>query len=101
MVYIRIVGRCPAMPKSETGPSTDLAARNSTSALPPIELQNSQNAERPIFRGKTKQATSADQCSLKPVGGIACEFGVRRRCPPDNCSIVAPTAPRILGRYPK
>jgi hypothetical protein len=38
-------------------------------------LQNSQNAERLIFREKTKQATIADQCSLKPVTGIACELG--------------------------
>src|SRR5712664_2285264 len=67
----------------------------------PIVLQKSQKARRLIFRQRTKQATSADQCSLKPVGGIACEFGVRRRSPPHNCSIVAPTARRILGRYPK
>src|SRR5258705_9685944 len=39
-----------------------------------IALQNSQNAGRLIFRGKTKQATIADQCSLKPATGIACEF---------------------------
>jgi hypothetical protein len=61
----------------------------------PIVLQNSQNAGRLIFRGKTKQATIADQCSLKPASGIACEFGARRRSPPHNYSIVAPTAQRI------
>jgi hypothetical protein len=60
-----------------------------------IVLQNSQNAERLIFRGKTKQATITDQCSLKPATGIACEFGARRRSPPHNYSIVAPTARRI------
>jgi hypothetical protein len=38
-------------------------------------VANSLNAERLIFREKTKQATIADQCSLKPVTGIACEFG--------------------------
>jgi len=53
------------------------------------------NAERLIFRGKTKQAIIADQCSLKPVTGIACEFDARRRSPPHNYSIVAPTARRI------
>jgi hypothetical protein len=37
-------------------------------------LQKSQNAGRLIFREKTKQATIADQCSLKPVTGIAREF---------------------------
>jgi hypothetical protein len=58
-------------------------------------LQNSQNAERLIFREKTKQATIANQCSLKPVTGIASEFGARRRSPPHNYSIVAPTARRI------
>jgi hypothetical protein len=47
-----------------------------------IVLQNSQNAERLIFRGKTKQATIADQCRLKPATGIACEFGAWRRGPP-------------------
>ena len=41
------------------------------------------------FRGKTKQATIADQCSLKPATGIACEFGARRRSLPHNYSIVA------------
>jgi hypothetical protein len=60
-----------------------------------IVLQNSQNAGRLISRGKTKQATIADQCSLKPLTGIACEFGARRRSPPHNYSIVAPTARRI------
>src|SRR6267142_4354311 len=60
-----------------------------------IALQNSQNAGRLIFRGKKKQATIADQCSLKPATGIACEFGARRRSPPHNYSIVAPTARRI------
>jgi hypothetical protein len=61
----------------------------------PIVLQNSQNAERLILREKTKQATIADQRSLKPVTGIAREFDARRRSPPHNYSIVAPTALRI------
>jgi hypothetical protein len=52
-------------------------------------------------RGKTKQAIIADQCSLKPVTGIACEFGARRRSPPHSYSIVAPTARRILVPCPK
>src|SRR5712671_5913681 len=55
--------------------------------LPPLEV-----AERLIFRERTKLATSADQCSLKPVTGIAREFDARRRSPPHNYSIVAPTA---------
>jgi O-antigen/teichoic acid export membrane protein len=37
-------------------------------------LQKSQKALPLIFRQRTKQATIADQCSLKPVTGIACEF---------------------------
>jgi hypothetical protein len=53
------------------------------------------NAGRLIFRGKRKQATIADKCSLKPATGIACEFGARRRSPPHNYSIVALTARRI------
>jgi hypothetical protein len=33
----------------------------------PIVLQNSQNADRLIFREKTKQATIADQCASNPL----------------------------------
>jgi hypothetical protein len=44
-------------------------------------LQKSRKVLRLNFRQKTKQATIADQCSLKPVSGIAGEFGARRRSP--------------------
>jgi hypothetical protein len=57
-----------------------------------IVLQKSQKAVRLIFRQRTKQATIADQGSLKPVTEIACELGARRRSPPHYCSIVAPAA---------
>ena len=40
-------------------------------------LQKSQNALPLIFRERTKQVTIADQCSLKPVTEIACEFVAR------------------------
>jgi hypothetical protein len=71
------------------------------SALPWIVLQNSRNAGRLIFRGKTNQATITDQCSLKPATGIACGFGARRHGPPHHYSIVAPTARRIRVPCPK
>jgi hypothetical protein len=58
-------------------------------------LQKSQKALRLIFRQRTKQATIADQCSLKPIPGIACAFGARRRSPPHYYSIVAPMLRRI------
>jgi hypothetical protein len=61
----------------------------------PIVLQKSQKALRLIFRQRTKQATIADQCSLKPIPGIACAFGARRRSPPHYYSIVASTVRRI------
>jgi hypothetical protein len=44
-----------------------------------IVLQNSQKALRQIFCQRTKQETIADQCRLKPVTGIACEFVAPRR----------------------
>jgi hypothetical protein len=44
-----------------------------------ILLQKFQKARRLIFCQRTKQATIAHQCRLKPVIGIACEFGARRR----------------------
>src|SRR5262245_44056243 len=44
-------------------------------------LQNSQNAERLIFRGKTKQATIADQCCLKLANDTAYGFGALQRSP--------------------
>jgi hypothetical protein len=47
-----------------------------------ILLQKSQKAPRLIFRQRTKQATIADQCSLKPVIGVVRKFGARRRGPP-------------------
>jgi hypothetical protein len=34
-------------------------------------LQNSQNAVRPIFREKTKQATITDRCALKRANEVA------------------------------
>jgi hypothetical protein len=38
------------------------------------------------FRERTKQATIADQCSFKPVTGIACAFGAWRRSPSHDSS---------------
>jgi hypothetical protein len=61
----------------------------------------SPNAERLIFREKTKRAIIADQCSLKPVTGIARELGARRHRPPHNYSIVVPTARRIVSHAAK
>jgi hypothetical protein len=61
----------------------------------PILLQKSRKAPRLIFRQRTKQAAIADQCSFKPVIGIAREFGARRCGPLRYYSIVAPMAPRI------
>jgi hypothetical protein len=66
-----------------------------------IVLQNSKNAGRPIFRGKAKQATIGDQCSLKRVTGIACEFGARRRSPPHNYSIVRAYGSENLSPMPQ
>src|SRR5882757_5355257 len=80
------------MPMATTGcEPKEVSAEPAVSAYRRIVLQHSQNAARPIFRGKTKQATI---CSLKPAIGIACEFGARRRSPPHNYSIIAPTARR-------
>jgi hypothetical protein len=61
----------------------------------PILLQKSQKALPLISRQRTKQATIADQCSLKPVTGIACEFEAWWRSPPRFYSIAAPAAQRI------
>jgi hypothetical protein len=66
-----------------------------TSVIGRLCCKTPKNAERRIFREKTKQATITDQCRLKPVTGIACEFGARRRSPLHNYSIVAPAARRI------
>ena len=66
-----------------------------------IALQNSQNAGRLIYRGKKKQATIADQCSLKPATGIACEFGARRRSPPHNYSIARAYGSENLSPMPQ
>ena len=66
-----------------------------------IVLQKSQNAVRIISREKTKQATIADQCSLKLVTGIAREFDARWRSPPHNSSIAASTARKIYLQRPK
>ena len=71
-------------------------------------LQNSQNAGRLIFREKTKQATIADQCSLKPVTGIAREFDARGVVPhiiirsphPRLGKFVFSDPKRLLQQYP-
>jgi hypothetical protein len=49
------------------------------------------------FSRPRKDETSDNRRSMQPqtVTGIACEFGARRRSPPHNYSIVAPTARRI------
>src|SRR6266403_647426 len=83
------------MPMATTGCEPIQKKYQRSRLIARIVLENSQNAGRLIFRGKTKQATIADQCSLKPATGIACEFGARRRSLPHNYSIVAPTARRI------
>src|SRR5712675_50274 len=83
------------MPMATTGCEPIQKKYQRSRLIARIVLQNSQNAGRLIFRGKTKQATIADQCSLKPATGIACEFGARRHSLPHNYSIVAPTARRI------
>src|SRR5947208_2296291 len=80
----------PLCPDEQTlGPTVGFVSYGS------IALQKSQNAVRIIFREKTKQATIADQCSLKLVTGIAREFDARRRSPPHNYSIATPTARKI------
>jgi hypothetical protein len=47
------------------------------SAFTKIVLQKSQKAQRLIFRQRTKQATIADRCSLKPATRITCGFGAQ------------------------
>ena len=54
-------------------PLACLLCADSVATLPKCRATN--------FRGKTKQATIAEQCSLKPATGIACEFGARRVVP--------------------
>src|SRR5437879_4133746 len=60
-------------------------------------LQKSQNAERLIFRERTKQAAIADRCSLKRAAEVACEFVAGCSSPPHQYSIAAPTARRICA----
>ena len=62
-----------------------------------ILLQKSQNAERLIFRERTKQAAIADRCSLKRAAEVACEFVAGCSSPPHQYSIAAPTARRICA----
>ncbi len=76
-------------------PRADLVSPPRHVRFAPIVLQKSQKALWRIFRQRTKQATIADQCSLKPFTGIACEFVAWRRSPPHYYSIVAPAARRI------
>jgi hypothetical protein len=64
-------------------------------------LQKSQNAERLIFRERTKQAAIADRCSLKRATEVACEFVAGCSSPPHQYSIAAPTAREILDRWCK
>src|SRR4030081_1744023 len=66
-----------------------------------ILLQNSQNAERLIFRERTKQAAIADRCSLKRAAEVACEFVAGCSSPPHQYSIAAPTARKIFDRWCK
>ena len=42
-----------------------------------ILLQKSQNAERLIFRERTKQAAIANRCSLQAITEVAGEFVAR------------------------
>jgi hypothetical protein len=76
-------------------PNSDIARCVRHFVFVPIVSQKSQTALRLIFRQRAKPATIADQCGLKPVTGIACEFGAWRRGPPHHFSIAAPTARRI------
>jgi hypothetical protein len=62
-------------------PNSDIARCVRHFVFVPIVLQKSQTALRLIFRQRAKPATIADQCGLKPVTGIACEFGAWRRGP--------------------
>src|SRR3982074_1620927 len=64
-------------------------------------LQKSPNAERLIFRERTKQAAIADRCSLKCAAEVACEFVAGCSSPPHQYSIAAPTARKIFDRWCK
>ncbi|WP_210165385.1 hypothetical protein, partial [Bradyrhizobium sp. URHD0069] len=66
-----------------------------------ILLQKSRNAERLIFRERTKQAAIADRCSLKRAAEVACEFVAGCSSPPHQYSIAAPTARKIFDRWCK
>src|SRR3977135_3098184 len=66
-----------------------------------ILLQKSQNAERLIFRERTKQAAIADRCSLKRAAEVACEFVAGCSSPPHQYSLAAPTARKIFDRWCK
>jgi hypothetical protein len=39
MVYIRIVGRCPAMPKSETGPNSEVEGHSRRVRSNPVNVR--------------------------------------------------------------
>jgi hypothetical protein len=65
------------------------------------KLQKSQNAERLIFRERTKQAAIADRCSLKRAAEVACEFVAGCSSPPHQYSIAAPTARKSFDRWCK
>jgi hypothetical protein len=81
--------------------TTDIAMLSQHVRLVPILLQKSQNAERLIFRERTKQAAIADRCSLKRAAEVACEFVAGCSSPPHQYSIAAPTARKIFGRWCK
>jgi hypothetical protein len=76
-----------AIVRSALPPITAVTDRRINVRFVPILLQKSQKAPRLIFRQRTKQATIADQCSLKPVIGVVRKFGARRRGPPGYYSI--------------
>ena len=71
-----------AIVRSALPPITAVTDRRINVRFVPILLQKSQKAPRLIFRQRTKQATIADQCSLKPVIGVVRKFGARRRGSP-------------------
>jgi len=81
--------------------NSDIARRSRHVSKVPILLQKSQNAERLIFRERTKQAAIADRCSLKRATEVACEFVAGCSSPPHQYSIAAPTAREILDRWCK
>jgi hypothetical protein len=58
-------------------PQTDIVSQTGYVRFVPILLQKSPNAERLIFRERTKQAAIANRCSLQAITEVAGEFVAR------------------------